>query len=141
MFSPVRIELRSSPSLKWGLVSLHLFTLVWIYQRDFELITLVVCSLIIILNYLYLKRLPVNQGVKTILWNADVPLFITIDNSNRSITHPHPQGILVLPFMLCLKLKAVAPVPNQWLVLMPDMMSVDQWRRVNVLARMSELDR
>ena len=141
MFSPLKVELATSFRLKWILITFHLFTIICLMTSDFELITRVTLSLMTLVNFLVLYLFPYNQGVKTIIWNADIPLFITLDELKRSSSHPQPVGMLVLPFMLCIKINAVTPVANQWLVLLPDMMSKDQWRKLKVLARLSELER
>lgn len=139
MFSPLKVELATSLCLKWILITCHLFTVICLMTSDFELVTRLILSLLTVVHFLVLYLFPYNQGVKTIIWNADIPLFITLDDSKRSSSHPQPVGMLVLPFILCIKIIAVAPVANQWLVLLPDMMSKDQWRKLKVLARLSEL--
>jgi len=87
-----------------------------------------------------LVSFPINQGVKALIWNPDAEIFATQGGDGVQTLHAMPDTLLCFPFLICIKLKASAPVANQWLILLPDMMSKEEWRRLQVLSRWSELD-
>lgn len=141
MFSPLKIELK--PSRRWYafVVAVHLVALVSaLLLTPIEPFVRSILAISLLLSGYSFFRFPINQGVSAFIWNADQRLFATQSVEGSQTQHEMPKSLLVLPFLVCIKLKASAPIASQWLILLPDMMSKDQWRRLQVLSRWSELD-
>ena len=93
-----------------------------------------------LVSFWALVAFPINQGVKALIWNPDAEIFATQWGDGVQTLHAMPDTLRCFPFLICIKLKASAPIANQWLILLPDMMSKEEWRRLQVLSRWSELD-
>jgi len=140
MFNPLRVELKKS-GYWWGLVfGSHAVAGVCVVTLSSSQFVTAVLLLSLLLSLLSFRLFPINAGVSAILWNEDANRFCTLDRNGLQVEHPYPRQLIRLPFLICIKLDARAPVPNQWLILLPDMMSRPEWRRLHVLARWSELE-
>lgn len=141
MFSPLKIELK--PSKRWYtfVISAHLVALLsLLFLTPLEPFVRSLLAISLLLSGYSFFRFPINQDVSAFIWNADQRLFATQSIEGNQTQHEMPKSLLVFPFLVCLKLKANAPIASQWLILLPDMMSKDEWRRLQVLSRWSELD-
>jgi hypothetical protein len=141
LFSPLKIELK--PSKRWYtfVISAHLVALLSVlFLTPLEPFVRSLLAISLLLSGYSFFRFPINQGVSAFIWNADQRLFATQSVEGNQTQHEMPKSLLVFPFLVCLKLRASAPIASQWLILLPDMMSKDEWRRLQVLSRWSELD-
>lgn len=141
MFAPLRVQLK--PSKRWFgfVIGVHLIALVCLlFLTPLDPFVRALIAFLLVLSGYSFFRFPINQGVTTIIWNADQRLFATQGVEGVQTQHEMPKSLLVFPFLVCLKLKASAPIASQWVILLPDMMSKDEWRRLQVLSRWSELD-
>ena len=141
MFAPLKVQLK--PSKRWYsfVISAHLVALLsLLFLTPLEPFVRSLLAISLLLSGYSFFRFPINQGVSAFIWNADQRLFATQSVEGNQTQHEMPKSLLVFPFLVCLKLKASAPIASQWLILLPDMMSKDEWRRLQVLSRWSELD-
>ena len=141
MFAPLRVQLK--PSKRWYgfVIGGHLVALLCLlFLTPLEPFVRALLALLLVLSGYSFFRFPINQGVTTFIWNADQRRFATQGVEGVQTQHEMPKSLLVFPFIVCLKLEASAPIASQWLILLPDMMSKDEWRRLQVLSRWSELD-
>lgn len=141
VFAPVRIEIRASNQWILIKVSLHLFAIVVLFYTGLELMTRLILGVGVLLSAGFLIRLPLNEGVKTLILNPDEPGLATLDKRGRYTRHRFPRAFFVFRYLICIRLEACAPVPDQWLVFLPDMMHPADWRRLSVIARWVELER
>lgn len=139
MFNPLRIEIKHSKFWQGWLVVGHLLAVFSLFLTPLPLFTQSILLLGLAISYWSFFKFPINKGVKGFIWNQDKSLFATVDDSGVQTSHEMPQRLLRLPFLVCLHVNAKAPVASQWLILLPDMMSKDDWRRLQVMARWSEL--
>lgn len=141
MFVPLKIELRRSRFWWAFVVVIHLCGLGSVaLLAPLGYFVQLVLILTLLISFASFYRFPINQGINVILWNTDTQIFATQNSEGIQTVHTTPQTLLVFPFLVCIKLEARAPIANQWLILLPDMMSRDEWRRLMVLARWSELN-
>jgi hypothetical protein len=141
LFAPLKLQLKDSSywiNFVFGvhsvaIASVAMFTPLEVFVR-------VVLVTVTLVSLWALVALPINQGVKALIWNPDAEIFATQGGDGVQTLHAMPDTLLCFPFLICIKLKARAPVANQWLILLPDMMSKEEWRRLQVLSRWSELD-
>ncbi len=141
MFAPLRVQLK--PSKRWFVfvIGVHLVSMLCLlFLTPLDPFVRALLAFFLVLSGYSFFRFPINQGVTTLIWNADQRLFATRGTDGVQTQHEMPKSLLVFPFLVCLKLKARAPIASQWLILLPDMMNKDEWRRLQVLSRWSELD-
>jgi len=139
MFNPLKVELsRSKLWYRW-LSLVHLVAVACIFFTPLPLFTQGVLSVGLVLSFISFFKFPINQGVSGFVWNQDAPLFATLDEHGKLTQHVPPKKLLRLPFLVCIHVEAAAPVATQWLILLPDMMSQSDWRKLQVMARWSEL--
>lgn len=139
MFNPLRIEIKPSKFWQLWLLCSHLLAAFSLLLAPMPLFTQLILLFGLGLSYWSFFKFPINKGVSGFIWNQDQSLFATVDTKGIQTSHAMPQRLLRLPFLVCLHVEANAPIPKQWLILFPDMMSKDDWRRLQVMARWSEL--
>lgn len=81
------------------------------------------------------QRFPVNRSVIALVWNADAECISLKTQEGGSYKLEHPVSLLTTPWLICLYTDPPAPLPRQWLLLLPDMVSDTEWRRLRVLSR------
>ena len=139
MFNPLKIELKES-GYWWGLVfSTHAVAGICVLNLPLRQFVAVVLLVSLLLSLVSFFKFPINSGVSAFVWNQDQPLFATIDDQGKIVQHAMPNKLLRLPFLVCIYVDATAPVASQWLILLPDMMSNSNWRKLQVMTRWSEL--
>lgn len=140
MFNPLKIQLRPPNCWSRFICAVHAVALLSTLFLPFDgFVKTVLCSTVI-LSLVSFGRFPINQSVTTILWNEDSQRFATLDKKGVQTEHHYPDQLLRLPFLICIKLRARAPVADQWLIVTTDMVTPQEWRRLQVLARWSELN-
>lgn len=141
MFAPLKLKLKRSSYWSSFVVGVHTLAIVSVALfTPLEIFTRAVLVTFTLVSFWGLMTFPINQGVKALIWNPDAEVFATQGSDGRQTDHAMPDTLLCFPFLICIKLKASAPIANQWLILLPDMMSKEEWRRLQVLSRWSELD-
>ena len=139
MFNPLKIELKRSTLWYHGLSAIHLLAVFSLLLTPLSVFTQVVLAIGLLLSFISFFKFPINSGVSAFVWNQDQPLFATIDDQGKMVQHAMPNKLLRLPFLVCIYVDATAPVASQWLILLPDMMSKSNWRKLQVMTRWSEL--
>ncbi|HSG02878.1 MAG TPA: protein YgfX [Marinobacterium sp.] len=139
MFNPLKIVIKRSSFWYLWLVGVHALAMLSLFLTPLPTFTKVILLVGLCLSYWSFFKFPINKGIAGLIWNQDRSLFATVNEAGLQTFHEMPRRLLRLPFLVCIYVNAKAPVPNQWIILLPDMMSKAEWRRLQVMARWSEL--
>ena len=141
MFSLVKVSLVDSKF--YTLVSVLVFcvaglALIASSVEPFAKLVLVVFLLL----SAYLRMVfPLNQNIAGLAWSTHTNELLLILSSGAEVRTAPPEAIFVLPWMLGIKIYPESGIPAQWMILLPDMMSSNDWRKLSVISRWQSFNR
>ncbi len=135
MFSPLNVKLKSSRYYPLAVFLIYLLAGLAVLAFEVSPFVKLVLLATLLLALAVSRCLTVNQGISGFLWSAQTGEFSVYRKAGVKVRVPALGAIFRLRWLVLIRLVPEQGVAAQWLVLLPDMMSAEEWRRLQVLSR------
>ena len=105
----------------------------------FELFIICVLSLALLLSYLHSCLFPINQRIAGIGASVEDGRFWLVSEAGHKVHVSTVNALFRTRLFILIAAEPDAPLAKQWLLILPDMVSPDDWRRLQVMTRWANL--
>lgn len=140
MFSLVKVSLVDSKFYTVASVLVFCVAFLTLLVSSIEPFAKLVLVVLLLLSVYLRRAFPLNQNVAGIVWSTHTNELLLILRSGAEVRTAPPEAIFVLPLLLAIKVCPESGIPAQWMILLPDMMSRNAWRKLNVISRWQSLN-
>lgn len=140
MFNLVKVSLVDSRFYTLASVLVFFVAFLALLVSNVETFAKLVLVVLLLLSVYLRRAFPLNQNVAGIVWSTHTNELLLILRSGVEVRTAPPEAIFVLPWLLAIKVYPESGIPAQWMILLPDMMSKNAWRKLNVLSRWQSLN-
>lgn len=139
MFNPLIIKLNRSTCYYRIIASVHLLAILGLLSTGFPVFTLVILLGLVLVSWFMQCRFPINAQIESLRLAEEGSRVQLGIKEGRWIDVARPSALFFTPFMILIAIRPRAPIHRQWLVILPDMVSRESWRRLQVFVRWSRL--
>lgn len=139
VFCPLKIELKESNGFRFFRRSVHVLAIVLLVISNYSFSMSLIFFLAVALSLVIDRFQPINHQINSLQWSLETPPIQLTTYTGAEVSLREVDNLVVFSWIVLISIRPEPGIDDQWMILLPDMMDSEDWRRLQVMSRWSNI--